>query len=110
MVSEQVDAVLEVLAERFGTTVGMLWEVMLRQQVVHGVGYAIGAIMCLAVLIVCIVVFKRSYGDRESLADVLSGLVGILAAGLLIPLTINAIGRFYNPVYYAIEMILSSFK
>jgi len=109
MVSEQVDAVLEVLAERFGTTVGMLWEVMLRQQVVHGVGYAIGAIMCLTVLIICIVVFKRSCDGCESIADILSGLIGIGAAGLLIPLTINAIGRFYNPVYYAIEMILAGF-
>lgn len=92
-----------------------LWRILVRQAVVIGVQYSVGAIACAIIAIACIRGISRIKdsdldGVDQDFLRVGLGLFTIVAIPVGIILAIDAIGVLCNPEYYAIKGILEILK
>ena len=120
--SQEVEQVLDLLAERFGTTVEMLWGVLLRQAYMEGIfNIVYGVFLIAACVAMCFIWIKIMNHLRKTRGEIID-----LNPALLIPLVVasiftligliqtpfvvtEAIGKMLNPQYYALEKILLMF-
>lgn len=113
MVSGEVKAILDMLAEKFGTTVEMLWGILIKQAYVEGFRHgAFGMVILIAaivILIVCYRIYNKSIEvDRDDIGTRFIGWAIALISFFFIIHNFNMmIGYLANPEYYALEMILN---
>lgn len=120
----QIDAILGVLAERFGTTVAHIWAVFVRQQVVSSIAELFVVLVAFPVLIlgawsIATRIWRRNYGgdsgwlsatqaaidNGDAGPGVLVGLsIGLAIVGII--LLCDSVLHLLNPEYYAIKAIL----
>jgi len=125
-VSEQINSVINNLAEKLGVAAEKLYPVLVKQVYVDAVSKAVTSLVGLAVIIAVIFVIKKlksgwwkklsemDHNRYETIDDELSrgltiagvsmaGIIGILL--FLVPIS-GIVGRIINPDWYAIQMIL----
>lgn len=132
--SKEVEQVLNVLAERFGTTVEMLWAVLIKQQFIEAMINVVYMTFLLILTIVVIYAWVRivksyfglkkkansprhyDFGDYlydvHPLFVVLFALCNafVIAFFIFLPYYITTtIGLLLNPEYYALQEILKMF-
>lgn len=133
-VAQEVGAVLDVLAQRFGTTVEYLWEILVRQAAIEGWLNLFGSVMCVIGLFLCwrLIVWAR-HKDAAELAqakaeDKANGgyrssyysrpdntgyfIASIIGGTLLIILyfvyLFNGLSYLLNPEFHALKYILGT--
>jgi len=117
---KEVEAVLNVLAERFGTTVELLWAILIKQQFVEAIMGAIACLVSLSVIIVlafALVAYYKKGKFHEFVYDndleppvVIIGLIAFITTLTIFLCNIGpTIGKFINPEYYALRVILQLF-
>ena len=113
---QNVEKTLQILAERFGTTVEHLWSVAVRQTYVDA---ATGVLLILAVSVTsyfalrwCKKAFEEdgSYvGDKRMFASLIACIVLIILAGVVLS-NIGNLLQIFNPEFYAVKLLLSTLK
>ncbi len=113
-IPQQVSEVLDVLAEKFGTTAAHLWEVLVRQAYVEG-GLGVLAALFFSILSAYAlkVLLPRAIAANEKARwpDAFTqGLVygAALLSGLVAFACVLKIGYFLNPEYFALQEILKA--
>lgn len=111
--AQQVSAILDELAKRFGATAEHLWAVVVRQQVVEGVLYAffglLGTVVVTALIVWAVKVARREWTDDDAMSIGLMAMMGMFPLTALagtIALLISGILRITAPEYYALQAIL----
>ncbi len=110
MLAEDVAGILNVLAERFGTTVEHLWSVMVLQARVEAIQVIIALLTFLAVgMFVIRWIFAHDFedGEEESVARGLR-VTAYLVVGFLLFLAVieRGVTGLVNPEYWALEQVL----
>lgn len=113
---QNVEQTLQILAERFGTTVEHLWSVAVRQTYVDA---ATGILLILAVsagayfaLRWCKKAFEEddSYmGEKRMFAGVIACIVLVILTGVVLS-NIGNLLQVFNPEFYAVKLLLSTLK
>ena len=116
--SQEIAKVLDLLAERFGTTIEHLWEVMIRQAYIE----AIMGIFVFALLLVVNIKFIKwakpitTNDDHETwekwgvdgvMPVMASGFIMLVISCIAFLMTIdNLVAKLVNPEYWALQQIL----
>ena len=113
---QNVEQTLQILAERFGTTVEHLWSVAVRQTYVDAVT---AVLLILAVsagayfaLRWCKMSFEEddsSMGEKRMFAGLIACIVLGILAGVVLS-NINKLLQVFNPEFYAVKLLLSTLK
>lgn len=125
--------ILEKLVQFVETASPVIWDAAMRQVYVNAVSYLAWAVVFLALTVVAVYVVRRIYRTRyeiqaekqavreaskyyygrdedENEITLILASIGAVASGLLTLMLVHAgIGRFVNPVYWAINMLLDGF-
>lgn len=111
-VPETVSLVLDVLAEKFGTTAVELWETILRQHQLFAVADAGAAVMLFgtAYFLMFVTLPRVRLMDKfdRELAVVFTHIGVFTATASGIAFSVEASLRFMNPTYYALREIMRS--
>lgn len=117
--NEELNAVLNLLAERFGTTVEQLYQVMLVQA---KISFATQSLVWIIVGVLCYMFvtkwhnilmakYKEADGDEGEIAPAMMMMIGWLAtgiAGVSFAFSINGlVTMLLNPNYWVLQQILS---
>jgi hypothetical protein len=112
--NKEVEAVLDVLAERFGTTIEMLWAVLIKQAIVQSY-VALGFVgMCVLLIVGALILWNYALKNPEKV-DELEGVGTALTVVaffgfLLLPFIMAyAFQRLLNPEFFALKMIMEMF-
>lgn len=113
---QNVEKTLQILADRFGTTVEHLWAVAVRQTYVDA---ATGILLILAVsagayfaLKWCKKTFEEddSYmGEKRMFASIIACGVLVILVGVVLS-NIGNLLQVFNPEFYAVKLLLSTLK
>lgn len=123
---KELTPLLEKLAAKFGTTVEMLWDVLLKQAVISA---TMDLIFCVGIVLGlgwCFRFVQRkttpvpdtdsrySYsdwgGEGKGVAWLVMAVMAVIGAILIIAGVQNAVTGYMNPQYWALEHILKSCK
>lgn len=115
--ADKINAILDALAERFGSTAAELWAILIRQQVIKGVtGLIWIAFGVVALVIVAkLVRFAAKMANEKGLDDVLYNnpflIMGIILGTIfglcLIALNVSGVvTAFANPQYAALRDVM----
>lgn len=124
-VSDQINSVINNLTEKLGVAADKLYPVLVKQVYVDGIKNIVGALIGLLLIIAAIFLvktFKKKWSkslkeyDKQNYECVtplaIIGIVIVFIAGITI-LTIcttQAMCRFINPDWYALQMVLNQIK
>lgn len=118
--NEQTEKLLSELAEKLGTTAEYLWEVLVKQAPVAGIGEVLSLVAGFVTLSVISFVFLKLYkkytegssysiGDGDVFVGMITFLVGMVWVAFFF-ISINSITNiitcFTNPEYWALKQIL----
>jgi RsiW-degrading membrane proteinase PrsW (M82 family) len=109
--NEETQKLLQQLAEKLGTTVEHLWQVLIAQARVEAITHSI-IFASLFVVIVALWAFLISKEFKDDDGDVVVVVCGFLAGGTLLYFLIlcleitNIVTGFYNPEYFALKQVL----
>ena len=114
--SKELQEVLKVLADQFGTTVSHVWEILVKQQMVDSITTIamIVAMAIICILSIIVLVRAKKYSDEKNDYDsgsvIISGAIAIITGALLVlivPFCLdNIVTGFVNPEYGALMDIL----
>ena len=114
--SKELQEVLKVLADQFGTTVSHVWEILVKQQMVDSITTIamIVAMAIICILSIIVLVRAKKYSDEkndyDSASVITSGVIAIITGVLLVlivPFCLdNIVTGFVNPEYGALMDIL----
>ena len=114
--SKELQEVLKVLADQFGTTVSHVWEILVKQQMVDSITTIamIVAMAIICILSIIVLVRAKKYSDEkndyDSASVIISGVIAIITGVLLVlivPFCLdNIVTGFVNPEYGALMDIL----
>lgn len=127
--TKEAEIILDMIAEKFGTTVDLLWGVLIRQVYVDATVHFI-YLMCIIVglflLIRMVKWLVKDYYEKSPSSDfesflidsgpvgtlsVVASLVFFILSLVSLPFLIESIiGRFVNPEYYALKLLMEFFK
>ena len=115
-VSKELQEVLKVLADQFGTTVSHVWEILVKQQMVDSITTIamIVAMAIICILSIIVLVRAKKYSDEKNDYDsdsvIISRTIAIITGALLVlivPFCLdNIVTGFVNPEYGALMDIL----
>lgn len=116
MTTEQTQEIIDLvqsgltsLGEKLGVAVPHVWEVLIRQQYVYAIQYTLGAVAGLVAVVVGAFLVRWGFKDdgyNDGIPQFMIGGAMILIGGMfLFTLTGEAVARFINPEYYAIQDI-----
>lgn len=113
---QNVEKALQILAERFGTTVEHLWTVAVRQT------YVDAATSILLILVVSVASYfalrwckkafeedDSSMGEKRMFAWIIACIVLAILAGVVLS-NIGKLLQVFNPEFYAVKLLLSTLK
>ena len=114
--SKELQEVLKVLADQFGTTVSHVWEILVKQQMVDSITTIamIVAMAIICILSIIVLVRAKKYSDEKNDYDsdsvIISRAIAIITGALLVlivPFCLdNIVTGFVNPEYGALMDIL----
>lgn len=108
-------------AHTLGATAQHVYEVLVRQQFVEGIGTLLGIGSFVVIMLVSTVmytsIFKKKWGEMDSEAQtgvVVLGGIGFIILAFVLSITMTfvaeAIQKMINPEFYAIKFIFESVK
>lgn len=112
---QNVEKTLQILAERFGTTVEHLWAVAVRQTYIEAGTAAISIVLTVFITAILISAFN-SMADDEDTGDAKKATMAFLTcitafiAIIVVLSNINEILQVFNPEFYAVKLLLSTLK
>lgn len=113
---QNVEQTLQILADRFGTTVEHLWEVAVRQTYVEAVT---SVLLILAVSVGAYFALKwckKTFEEDDSYMGDKRMFAGLIACGVLVILAgvvfsnIGKLLQVFNPEFYAVKLLMSTLK
>lgn len=112
--SQEITEILNVLAERFGTTVEHLWVVMVRQAYINAIGIVAFYIVT-AITTYYLVRFVKTnkkensfdYFIMDNLAVFLMSVVNLIMIVVCVALFGSILTAIFNPEYWALQQIFS---
>jgi hypothetical protein len=120
MTAEQAQKELEPLAEKLGTTVEHIWDVLKRQAYIDGLSSLLTVVVCAVLAVVAVSaffylrrIFKGRVNEVGAPFSVLMEPLGLVILGtiLLVLFTIGSsnfywvISDFFNPEYFAFKAL-----
>lgn len=115
MNAQNINQILDALAQRFGTTAAHLWAVLIRQVYVVGIADAVVEVVLLAICVGAVLVWRAlaSNGDYEGFGMVAAPGVAALAAVFFVIgifASINDWASMLNPEYGALQLVLQAVR
>ena len=103
---KELESVLRVLAENFGTTVAHLWEVMVRQALLQGI---LASVVSAAAIVFVFIMKNKIYesSDDDEALMMIQGIGYVLIFFLILVLGHSVI-QVLNPEFHALQTILRS--
>lgn len=116
-IADQVKEVIGAISEKLGIATGMLWPILVKQQVICGWQFIIASlILVLLVIFLSILIWKMIKKENEEYERIAEFgsipyfLIPILIFTISVPLLMSGIGHIINPEYYAITDIINAIK
>lgn len=110
MNAQNIGAILDALATRFGATGAMLWQALLRQVYVNAVVSVLQTLVLLAVAgTMFYFAHRRAKGDAQFVLYLLGGVVSAFVVTSVV-CTISDVGMALNPQYGALRLVLKALR
>lgn len=113
---QNVEKTLQILAERFGTTVEHLWAVAVRQTYVDAVTSILLILAVSAGAYFALKWCKKVFEEDDSYMGekrMFTGLIACIVLGIFAGVVLSNIGNLlqvFNPEFYAVKLLLSTLK
>lgn len=111
-IPKMIEATLSVLAEKFGSTGVHLWNVIIKQQSIDGWISVIEVVVGFTLIFAVIIPWAKAIISHnwDSIAWVSLGIITLLLGIFILYNIENAIKKFSNPEYTALESVTGMFK
>lgn len=115
--SEELSEILNVLAERFGTTIDHLYGVMIKQAYIYGMSLIVIYALCIFAGIWFIRYIKKM-SETKSIEDVfmdnpfvfIGSALGLVVIVVMITMLPDLVTMLFNPEYWVLKQILGAFN
>ena len=114
---QNVEKTLQILAERFGTTVEHLWTVAVQQAYVDAVAAMLLILAVSAGAYFALKWCKKAFEEEDdsSMGEkrMFAGILACIVLGILAGVVLSNIGNLlqvFNPEFYAVKLLLSTLK
>lgn len=109
---EQLKPLFDSIAEKIGQGAEFGWVVVLKQQIVYGVGWGIASVVAYSVAIGGAFLLRWGFKNQDDteisvVAMMFGGSALILGLILGSMFLFSAVARFLNPEYYALQFFIS---
>lgn len=113
--SQEVTKILDILAERFGTTIEHLWGIMVRQAMVNSISNLALAVVTLVAILIVVQKWESWTDDIDEGGIgvpliMFFGLFGVCGIIITIKVFPDTITGFFNPEYWVLQQILELLK
>ena len=104
---ENTRILIEQLAAKLGTTADALWQILVQQAFISGIGNLIGCLVIICILLVWIRYQKKTEFEDENPFPYVAWALVLIATVIGLPIFLySAISCFLNPEYFALSEIM----